>query len=56
MKKTKHLVIVLIVIVVLMALVPLFALKGAEFGDRMMPGALWWRKLPEAMNPGSHLC
>ncbi|WMC93295.1 energy-coupling factor ABC transporter substrate-binding protein [Kineothrix sp. MB12-C1] len=51
MKKTKHLVIVLIVIVVLMALVPLFALKGAEFGGSDDAGSVMVEEITGSYEP-----
>ncbi len=51
MKKTKHVVIILIILSVLIALVPLFALKGAEFGGSDDAGSVMIEEITGSYEP-----
>ncbi len=53
-KNKKMIVTVLLVIACLIAIIPLFALKGAEFGGSDDAGTRWWRRSVEkSMSRGS---
>lgn len=51
MKKTKHVVIILIILSVLIALVPLFAIKGAEFGGSDDAGSVMIEEITGRYEP-----
>lgn len=51
MKKTRNLVIVLLIAAVLIAIVPLFALKGAEFGGSDDAGSVMIEEITGSYEP-----